>query len=91
MENENRVGVVIPLPPRNPKRSTPNNRSEEVSATFYAYITMSEAVKQSRYGLCKNGLDKANMELNALKVQISAFPVGSAAHTRALALLEKRI
>jgi len=32
---------------------------------------------------------KANMELNSLKVQISAFPVGSAAHTRALALLEK--
>ena len=33
--------------------------------------------------------DKANMELNALKVQISAFLVWSAAHTRALALLEK--
>ena len=33
--------------------------------------------------------DKANMELNALKVQILAFSVGSAAHTRALVLLEK--
>ncbi len=33
--------------------------------------------------------DKASMELNSPRVQISAFPVGFANHTRALALLEK--
>ncbi len=33
--------------------------------------------------------DKVNMELNSFRVQISAFPVGTANHTRALALLEK--
>ena len=42
VENENRVGVVIPLPPRNPKRSTPNYRSEEVVTAVYVYIAINE-------------------------------------------------
>ncbi len=42
-EVETRVVDVIPLPPPlNPERSTPNYRSEEVVATVYAYIAMSE-------------------------------------------------